>query len=1163
MSEESGEKKTIRLADLKAKQIGTARVVNGRYAIGPKPIQGGISEVYRAVDLVQGNREVALKLFGLGGMPDEVLQESYRRELQALGDLRHPNIVELLDHGCDAESGRNFLVLEWLEHDLSEMRDQFSGAAWNHFYEDIGRKVLQALAFAHSRGCVHRDIKPSNILISKSRIPKLADFGISKIKRLLSPGITLAQYATAPYAPPEYDDGSSSYSRDVFAFGVVSLVCLSTRSIEKHEDLPSAISDSRLPKDVRDLFERMLCLDNQSIRPQNAAVLLSLLDQISVRDKKISPTSRIWISLTQRAIQHITVEFGFSSEAEVTEFVNKDIEHARVRPDSQQNPSGAAQSPTEEMYLLIGTSLSYRIVVDPKSGIASARVVSAVKLNPSTIDEMREDSFESPSSFVCGSSPVATVSSNAVLDLVSRISEWDQDRKVRLQKKRESFIYQKWLSLLLAKTELEQNKRTPLEYEAVSIKGKLAEFTLTKKVSEEELLGQSRKVDLGEKKFLCGDVQDVSGNQVTIFITKFNAEVDEVPEEGELVLDTFAAEVAIQRQRIALDVVRHGRSINPSLGDQIVNPSRVAEPQSVATTFIQSNLDESKQKAVRAALGMGDLLAIEGPPGTGKTTFITEVILQLLRRDPKCRILLTSQTNVALDNAIEKIQMATVAPVRMVRIGSEDETKVSAAIRPLLIPHQLRKWREEALKKGKIFVDRWAASNGISKKDVEIAILLERLAAAKRTFEDLESQRENIEKRLEKPKSDTVTDGEPLDLGAELAEIQRHERDIKREVHTLGDSLKKLEKTQSVSELLAMSADELDEWARAYFPDTPEASRLRKLLQIHADWEIRFGRGSEFNAALLVSAQVVAGTCVGFLSVKGIQDVDFDYCIVDEASVATPTEALIPMSRSRKAILVGDKYQLSPFQDPDLRNQGLLKKFNLSEDDQKQTLFNQMLSGLPESSRPSLSIQYRMVDPIGNMVSQCFYRGSLTSRRPTLDEDLLITFGKPVRWFSTSQIATRFERKIGGSFANPCETEITTALLGRVNFFASKKKRKYSVAVLTGYNGQKRAFENAFASEKPKWSAISELQVNTVDAFQGREADIVIFSVTRSSQAGTLGFLKEFERINVALSRGKFYLGIVGDHVFCRTVMGLNPLRVVIDYIEGNPDGCLIQEESP
>jgi len=420
MEGDTNEKKTIRLGDLKAKQLASARVISGRYAIGSKSMPGGVSEVYRAVDLGQGNRDVALKLFGQGGTPDEVLHESYRRELQALGDLRHPNIVELLDHGQDADSGRNYLVLEWLEHDLSKTEKEFSGQAWSRFYDAVGRPILQALAFAHSRACVHRDIKPGNILFSKSGVPKLADFGIAKIKRLLSPGVTLAQYATAPFAPPEYDDGSFSYTRDVFGFGVVALVCLSSQSVKRYEDFPQAIRDIRVPKDVRDLLDRALCMDNPGMRPQNAVVLLSQLDQIASRDKKTSPTSRIRVGLTKRAIDHISVELGFNSEAEVTEFVNKDIELARLRPDTQSESVGPRGS-VEPTYLLIGGSFSYRVIVDTNGITGVLRAISALRPAPSVIDDMRDDAFEAPYGFVCGPTTFVSPTNDAITELVLRL----------------------------------------------------------------------------------------------------------------------------------------------------------------------------------------------------------------------------------------------------------------------------------------------------------------------------------------------------------------------------------------------------------------------------------------------------------------------------------------------------------------------------------------------------------------------------------------------------------------------------------------------------------------------------------------------------------------------------------------------------------------------
>ena len=100
--------------------------------------------------------------------------------------------------------------------------------------------------------------------------------------------------------------------------------------------------------------------------------------------------------------------------------------------------------------------------------------------------------------------------------------------------------------------------------------------------------------------------------------------------------------------------------------------------------------------------------------------------------------------------------------------------------------------------------------------------------------------------------------------------------------------------------------------------------------------------------------------------------------------------------------------------------------------------------------------------------------------------------------------------------------------------------------------------DRSIQSEKHNWEHL-EVDVNTVDAFQGREADIAIYTVTRSNEKGNIGFLRDWERLNVALSRGKVALVIIGDHVFCRTSKGDNPLKSVIDYIEEYPEDCTIE----
>ena len=128
--------------------------------------------------------------------------------------------MELLDSGKDETTGNYFLVLEWMDKNLETLVKESPAEGWDSFWEAVALPVLEALAFSHSRR-IHRDIKPSNILVGSDGKLKLADFGISKLKSYLQPSITLKDFVSRTFTPPEPDDGSYTYTRDVFSFGVL------------------------------------------------------------------------------------------------------------------------------------------------------------------------------------------------------------------------------------------------------------------------------------------------------------------------------------------------------------------------------------------------------------------------------------------------------------------------------------------------------------------------------------------------------------------------------------------------------------------------------------------------------------------------------------------------------------------------------------------------------------------------------------------------------------------------------------------------------------------------------------------------------------------------------------------------------------------------------
>src|SRR6202044_2879562 len=136
-----------------------------------------MGEVYAARDLLT-DMKVAVKLLTAGHLDAGILRESFEREVRSLSQLRHPSIVNLLDQGEESQTNTPFIVLDWVESDLSAFLESSRFETWDHLYSSLLRPLLEGLSEAHSRGISHRDVKPSNILVDAGGGPRLTDFGI-------------------------------------------------------------------------------------------------------------------------------------------------------------------------------------------------------------------------------------------------------------------------------------------------------------------------------------------------------------------------------------------------------------------------------------------------------------------------------------------------------------------------------------------------------------------------------------------------------------------------------------------------------------------------------------------------------------------------------------------------------------------------------------------------------------------------------------------------------------------------------------------------------------------------------------------------------------------------------------------------------------------------
>ncbi|MFF3326311.1 DEAD/DEAH box helicase [Streptomyces sp. NPDC002889] len=289
------------------------------------------------------------------------------------------------------------------------------------------------------------------------------------------------------------------------------------------------------------------------------------------------------------------------------------------------------------------------------------------------------------------------------------------------------------------------------------------------------------------------------------------------------------------------------------------------------------------------------------------------------------------------------------------------------------------------------------------------------------------------------------------------------------------------------------------------------------------------GATEQLYPELIRYAHVIAATCIGTASRPELSGVDFELAIVDEAGQIGMADVLVPLVRARRAVLVGDHQQLPPFLDSEVEAWGK----NVGDAAVVKLLAESALEGLvhrlPETHVVPLTNQRRMPSVIADFISSSFYDGKLYTRVERGHRDPL--FRSPFAFVDTARLpaAERYEKKAGRAdeswgqrgYTNPAEARLLTQLA----VFYHRNHREW--AVIVPYRAQK--IEIAAALSRLIDPEHVDLNVGTVDSFQGGERDVILYGFTRSNRDGGVGFLKELRRANVAFTRVKHQLVLVGD----------------------------------
>ena len=290
-------------------------------------------------------------------------------------------------------------------------------------------------------------------------------------------------------------------------------------------------------------------------------------------------------------------------------------------------------------------------------------------------------------------------------------------------------------------------------------------------------------------------------------------------------------------------------------------------------------------------------------------------------------------------------------------------------------------------------------------------------------------------------------------------------------------------------------------------------TKINSLKDRAAELEIRI------SESLFAEARVIACTLAGSAN-RVLMGQKYGTVFIDEAAQALEPACWIAIRKADRVILAGDHCQLPP----------TVKCVQALRQGLGDTLMQAVVRNKPDAVS-LLKVQYRMNDAIMRFSSEWFYGGMLRSA-PEVKCRSILDFDTPIEWIDTEGDCS--EEFVGESYGriNPMEAEMSVAQLKSYIIKIGKERfleEKIDVGLISPYKAQVQYFRQLIKKDaffKPYRSSIS---VNTVDGFQGQERDVIFISLVRANEEGQIGFLNDLRRMNVAITRARMKLIVLGD----------------------------------
>ncbi len=492
--------------------------------------------------------------------------------------------------------------------------------------------------------------------------------------------------------------------------------------------------------------------------------------------------------------------------------------------------------------------------------------------------------------------------------------------------------------------------------------------------------------------------------------TAIQVAVERWPDPDRFRIDLAADESTRRRQQSAMNAARQQTGARGRLRDCLLGtqPPRF-EKQS--TIDFSTELNPPQQAAVRFALSARDIAIIHGPPGTGKTTTLAEVIYQAVQIGQ--RVLACAPSNTAVDNLLERL-VAKMPSV--VRVG-----------------HPAR------------------------------------------VFESLR--------------------GHTLDELVDADRSTQIVRDMRRDVE----------------ELMRAASKPSRSW---------DANRQRGELHAEAGRLRQQARALERSTIqhIISSADVICTTTT--LDEDLLGDRQFDLVVIDEACQCTEPAIWQAMLRADRMVLAGDHCQLPPtVVSTDAAREGFSK-----------SSMERLIEHFGSDVFQRLVVQYRMHETIMRFSSEQFYDGELIADVSVKSHTLADLAQTPTAKLTLAELpiiefwdtaGAEWHEELETDGLSKCNPKEATWVVDQVRQLLDLGIAAGQIAVIAPYAAQVRLLRNRLQ--------IDELEIDTVDGFQGREKEAVVISLVRSNLESEIGFLSETRRTNVALTRAKRYLRVIGD----------------------------------